>query len=315
MCVIPNTTEYAECLTTLAARTRTIASGEANAYIWLQRGFQLQQLHDLAGAVRDFTRALDRADELTAEHQAWVYDHRNTCLRQLDRFDEAVADGEAAVARLPEEPDYRLNLGYARLRGGDAAGGLADLNHALALQPDLDLARIYRGRAYMELGQHAAAIADHTYILDKSDRDLAYHLQLARAQSYLALQRYGDVLADCAEAEQHVGADKFGARYQVHLLRGYAYLGLGQAEAALGEFTRTIAYKPDLLEIYLWRGVTYRRLGDSLSAADDLATFVARFPGGARQAMQLIANAMETTSGAPTAQPVAATPLELLVAA
>ena len=116
---------------------------------------------------------------------------------------------------------------------------------------------------------------------------------------------------------RHVGGDKFGARYQVHLLRGYAYLGLGQAEAALGEFTRTIAYKPDLLEIYLWRGVTYRRLGDSLSAADDLATFVARFPGGVSQAMQLIANAMETLPGAATSQPLplAAAPSELLVPA
>ena len=107
----------------LEAQTRTIARGEATAYIWLQRGFKLQQLPDLEDAVRDDTRALALAAQLTAENRAWVSDHRNTCLHRLKRCEAAVADGEAAVAGLPLESEYPLILGYARLRGSDADGG------------------------------------------------------------------------------------------------------------------------------------------------------------------------------------------------
>ena len=62
--MLPDTKAYSEWAADLARYAREVAQGNVGAFTRLRRGFQLQQLHDLPEAVRDYTRALDQRAEL-----------------------------------------------------------------------------------------------------------------------------------------------------------------------------------------------------------------------------------------------------------
>jgi tetratricopeptide (TPR) repeat protein len=289
MCVKPLTPEYDACMTQLAAQTRTIASGQAPAIAWLYRGGCLQMLRDLAGATRDYDRAIERGAELSPHELAQVYDSRNVCRRQLSDFAGAVADGEQAVALHPEVARYHTNLGFARMWAGDAAAGIADLTHALALDPEEFWALGYRGMCYQRIAAYEQAITDFSRLL--SEPGTSYFIWLSRADSYVSLELFEQAIADCDQAARVAG--ELDEDFRIYLLRGYCHFRLGDLDAALGDLARAVALQSDLAEIRLWRGLVYRALGDEAAAADDLAGFVTHHPHGAAAALQRIAAAME----------------------
>ena len=289
MCVTPLTPEYNDCVKYLADQTGLIASGTAPAITWLYRGGALQMLRDLAGAARDYDRAIARGGELSRHELAQVYDSRNVCRRQLSDFAGAVADGEQAVALHPEMPRYHSNLGFARMWAGDASGGIADLTHALELDPQEYWALGYRGMCYQRLGAHERAIADFNRLL--SDPATSYFILLSRADSYVSLEQFEQAIADCDAAALRAGEKD--EDYRIYTLRGYCYFRLGDMDAALGNLSRAVALRSNLAELYLWRGLIYRAIGDEAAAADDLAEFATRHPRGAAAAFQRIATAMK----------------------
>lgn len=63
--------------------------------------------------------------------------NRGTCLFQLGRLDEAVASLEHVVASAPRHHQGWLNLGEARVLGGDDAGAEAAFRAAIAVAPEV----------------------------------------------------------------------------------------------------------------------------------------------------------------------------------
>ena len=293
MCVKPLTPEYDQCVAWLAEYTQAIASGRAPAITWLHRGGCLQSLRDLAGAVRDYSRALACSDELSARELAQVYDSRCVCRRQLDDLAGAIADGEQAVALAPRNARYAADLGFARLRAGDRAGALAELNRALALDPQESWALSYRGMCYQVLGDHEQAVADFTHLL-AIDPQVSFYVFVSRARSYMELERFTEAIADCNVAAERAGVAL--EDYRIYLLRGYCYLRMGEPGAALGDLSRAIALAPGLAELYRWRGLAYQALGDAAAAADDFNQFVARHSSGAVHALQELAEVLAAPS-------------------
>jgi tetratricopeptide (TPR) repeat protein len=274
MCVRPFTPQYHTCLAELAQYTQTIATQSAPAVTWLYRGGCLQNLHDLRGAVRNYNQALERAGELTLAEVAQVYASRGVCKRQLDDKLGAVADGEQAIL-LDPKAKYYTDLGMARYWAGTLEAAIADFNQALALDGDESWSIAYRGLSYQGLGEHTAAIADLTQLIDLPVR-VSYNLYLYRARSFTALDRFEEAIADCDIAAHRAAVEDFNI-YQV---RGYCYFRLGNLAAALGDFSRAVALNPDVHGFYLWRGLVYQALGDHYSATNDLADFVLLHPQG-----------------------------------
>ena len=289
MCVKPLTAEYDACVRQLAAQTALIAGGHAPAIAWLHRGGCLQMLRDLAGATRDYDRAVARGAELSAHDLAQVYDSRNVCRRQLSDFAGAIADGEQAVMLHPEMARYYANLGFARMWAGEVTAGIADLDHALELDPQEYWALGYRGMCYQRVDAHEQAIADFNALL--LDPTASYFILLSRANSYVSLERFEQAIADCDAAALRAG--EIDEDFRVYTLRGYCQFRLGNLDAALGDLARAVALSPSEAELYLWRGLIYRALGDDLAATDDLALFVTRRAGGPAAALQRLANSME----------------------
>jgi tetratricopeptide (TPR) repeat protein len=289
MCVKPLTAEYDDCVKYLADQTRVIASGSAPAITWLRRGGCLQMLRDLAGAVRDYDRAIARGQELSAQELAQVYDSRNVCRRQLSDFVGAIADGQQAVALHPEMARYHANLGFARMWAGEPTAGIVDLTKALDLDPQEYWALGYRGMCYQRIGAHEQAIADFNRLL--VDPATSYFIWLSRADSYVSLEQFGLAIADCDAAA--IRAGEIDEDYRIYTLRGYCHLRLGELDAALGDLARGVALGGDEPEVQLWRGLIYRAIGDESAAADDLAVFATHHPRGTAVALQRIALAME----------------------
>jgi tetratricopeptide (TPR) repeat protein len=297
MCVFQNTPAYEKCVRELAAFSREIGRGAAPAITWLYRGGCLQNLRDLAGAVRDYDVAVARGAELTPTELAQVYDSRSISRRQLKDFAGAVADGEQAVTLIPDNARYWANLGDARYWAQDYDGAITALNRALSLNPEETWAYAYRGRCRQRRGEHEPAIADLTLAL--SDKFSSYHLLLDRAESFFWLGRYAEAIADCAEAEQRAGSEE---NYRINLIRGCASLLSGDPDRALGDLAHALVINKSAPELYLWRGLAFRALGDETAAAADLAIFAARHPGGAARAAREMADALELVS-APAASP------------
>jgi tetratricopeptide (TPR) repeat protein len=256
---------------------------------WLYRGGCLQMLRDLPGAARDYGRAIALAEDLSAHELAQAYDSRNACRRQLSDFAGAIADGEQAVALHPEMARYYANLGFARMWAGDLVRGIADLTHALELDPEEYWALGYRGMCYQRSGAHEQAIADFNRLL--SDPATSYFILLSRANSYVSLEQFEAAITDCDEAALRAG--EIDEDFRNSTLRGYCHFRLGNLDAALGDLARAVALRSNLGELYLWRGLIYRALGDETAATDDLALFVTHHPDGAAAALQRIATSME----------------------
>lgn len=279
MCVHPNTPEYDYCVHEMAALTKLMANGQATAKDWIQRGVFLQQMGEIPGAIRDFQRALARRAELSVEQLAYLYAMRGICYRRSLMFEPAIADLRQAVTLTPAIGHYWSCLGVALFYQGAFEQAIVELTRAIELEPTNERSWETRAKSYQALNQHEAALADfdHRIAMDVPVEPLTY---TRRAYSHLVLGRYDQVIADCDRAER---ADAHGNTIDIHRIRGHARFALGDAAAALGDFSRAIALQPDMAELYLWRGQVYRALGDQLTAVDELMEYAKRRAGSATQ--------------------------------
>jgi tetratricopeptide (TPR) repeat protein len=282
MCVHPNTPEYDRCLRDVAELTRVIGSGKATAQDYLNRAEWLQLMSEIPGAVRDYTRALARREELTLDDLAFLYVRRGVCYRRLARYPQALEDIQQAIALKPETEYYWSCLGMVRYHQHDYRQGVADLTYALELDPVNDeRSWEFRGLCYQSLGEHEAAIADFSHRLGMAVEPFA-KLYAYRAYSYVMLGRNAEALADCQRGS---ALDPHGGPFELYRLMGHAYFALGDAAGALGAFSQALALAPEVAELHLWRGQAFHALGDEAAAADDFTEFVRRHPDGAAQAL------------------------------
>ncbi|MCQ4041432.1 tetratricopeptide repeat protein [Streptantibioticus rubrisoli] len=115
------------------ARTALDTAVEADpecAQAWATRAVLAFETGDLAGAVDDFSRSLEIAED------AVVLLNRGSVHQELNRWHRAIADFDRAVALDPEEPDGWLRRGTCRLRVGDLPGARLDFERFVTLAPD-----------------------------------------------------------------------------------------------------------------------------------------------------------------------------------
>jgi tetratricopeptide (TPR) repeat protein len=277
----------AACEELLRQTTCAITAGAADAQVFARRAEALQRLGDRAGAVRDYSRAIDRGVALSADELAAAYDGRGVCRLWLGDRAGAIADGERAVVLAPRQARYHAHLGRARRRAGDPAGALSDLERALALDASERLAWHERGRCHQALGQHERALDDFGHLL--AIGRATYRTLLERAQSHLALGSFGMALVECEMAARQMPA----ADAQVYRLRGIVLYLIGDLYSALCDLSRAIGLGGELAELYLRRGLVYRALGDQRAAREDMSEYARRHPAGAAPALREIAAAID----------------------
>lgn len=279
MCVAPETSDFADTVHSLQHYTEHINNGEASAILYLKRGTAYQQLRALEAALKDYDRALAFDPPLDRISQATVQDNRNTCLRQLSRYSEAIDAGREATRLAPDTARYHTNLGFVLYWSGDYDAALKSLERALGLDKDEAWAYGYRGMIYSLTGRPELAIKDFNIVIGTgSAMSMLYSW---RAQTYLQLGNY-----EAAETDSNTGIER-SEHDDWHLwaLRGWARYEQDKLADALGDFNESIAMHPDHYA-YLGRALIYRVLGADDAAEIDTDKFVQSHPQGAIAALQ-----------------------------
>jgi Zn-dependent protease/Flp pilus assembly protein TadD len=259
-------------------------------YYFIDRGNYYLKRSDFDPALREFTRAIERAPE-----RSGVYISRAIVFMNLLDFVHAKADTDRALA-LDKDNFVAWTLRGELLsleKHSDAA--LEAYNHAITLRANWNIAFLDRGSLYQELGKLPQALIDMDRAVDLSHGSAITHLlrSILRYQmgDQPGSQRDADQALRYAPHWMLVFPEIFLLNFAGHLdwaLDYYwraiehmpqAYQSFqGRADAcrvnqryewAIADYNRAIHLAPRQAEVYLGRGQAYQQLGQAdLAEAD-----------------------------------------------
>ena len=252
----------------LAMGTAVLALGRRGAGPMAARALLAGFVLVLAIVAREQTRVWRDSVTLwtqVIQHDASVptaYTHRAWGLQQQGNVDGALADLDRALALDPENEEALSTRGTVHLMRQDFARARADLDAAVRLRPGSSAAWNNRGLVRMNQGDLAGSIEDFSRAIELSPR--SHEGYLNRGVALGATKRYAEALADIDHA---IALMPDNAR--AHLLRGVTRLEMGDAAGALAAHDEAIRLAPESAEAYAARAQTYERLGRFADALRD----------------------------------------------
>jgi adenylate cyclase len=184
---------------------------------------------DLAGAMREYQRAIELKPNYATGHQ-WL---GNDPLVSFGRFDEAIAEGKRAVELDPLSPVINADLGvtlYLARRYDDA---IEQLRKTLAIDPTFFYGHYNLGITLQLKGDLPAAIAEYEKARQLSYDSLVLAL-LGAAKGWAGDKNAAEqALKDFDEAAQNQDVDEYS--------RALLFLGLNNKEEALRSIERAVA--------------------------------------------------------------------------
>lgn len=192
------------------------------------------------------------------------YNNRGFAYVEQERYEEAIADYDTAIAVAPLYWRAWFNRGVAWLEKGEADGAIADFDRALQIWP---MFRTYhmRGMAFEKKGMTAAA---------RRDYERAIALEPSYVEPYLSLGvlhgRMGQLDRAVALFDEAIAIDPNHPRAYGN--RGFAYALRGEPDKALRDFDRANQLDPSNADGFINRGNLHRQLGDYARAAADFRT-------------------------------------------
>jgi tetratricopeptide (TPR) repeat protein len=207
---------------------------------------QIQRAQTVANALglsaNDFQVQLEqyRADpvsQIQALQAAQLLFKANSALEQ-EKYEEAVAAYDAALAIKPDDPDILGNKGIALRRLERIEEAIAAYDAALALKPDDPGALYNKGNALDELGRYEDAIAayDAALALKPDLHEALYN----KGNALVNLGRYEDAIA-AYDAALAIKPDDPGALYNKACIYGLQ----GKVEPTLENLATAIQLNPD----------------------------------------------------------------------
>jgi tetratricopeptide (TPR) repeat protein len=154
--------------------------------------------------------------------------------------------------------------------GGQFAEAVAAYSTALECDPHHAKARLGRGLALQQTGEHEAAIRDFTDVVQRFPKWAGLYITYySRAYSYKALGRLTAAVDDCNQVMQG-NPDHIDALY----LRGVALKELGDFEHAAEDLNAVIEADPTYHEAYYARGTLFYMQRRWEEAIADLSDFL-----------------------------------------
>jgi tetratricopeptide (TPR) repeat protein len=168
-------------------------------------------------------------------------------LSALERFDQALAVYDRAVAQQPDRAEHHYNRANTLSSLARAADAVDAYDAALALEPAFAEAWANRGGAFRKLGRNEVALVSY-------DRALALEPRLVealfnKASLLAAMERPLDALAAFDKALSVESKSAAG-----YLMRGQLLQQLGRTEQALADFTNAARLDPRNATAHLLRG-------------------------------------------------------------
>lgn len=218
----------------------------------LRRSEVFRGLKNMEGALRDANRALAmcRDDE--------VLFARGTLFYHMQRYDDAIADMEEALAQKPAAEGFK-DLALVKLAKGDLSGALVATDEALRLDPKNAPALRLRYAVKARKQDHAGAQAE-------LDAYLALEPDSVEALMWRGEYRYNGGRVDCAAADFERAIVLAPTNPQAYYGRGIAFIRAGEPKKSLPLFAQASALNPRFTKAYSGRAEAYMMLHDYAAA-------------------------------------------------
>jgi len=207
---------------------------------------------------------------------AQVHNNLGYVLRERGEHEKAVAEFREAIRLDGTYVPPRVLLGASLLALGRTADALATLRRAVALAPDLPLARLQLAQAEQAAGDWAGAVEQYRSLakIDPSSADFRYGL----GTSYLRLSE------ECLRELQQVAPGSA----RVHQAQGHGLRLQGRPDDALEAFAKAAEADPSLPEIHLAMAQIHMEQGRYADARREAAAEMRVVPesAGARALLQ-----------------------------
>jgi tetratricopeptide (TPR) repeat protein len=225
-------------------------------------------------------------------------------LVQRGRYDEAIADFEAALAIDPRSQDALRFLGLAHSDKGDVPRALQAFERAIAADASDPWPLMIRSITYAREGDRQRALADVEraltltgssssdaflvraavyYFLDdlnraRDDLDTALRLSAANGQAHRLLARLHvrEGRLDDADRSLSVAERLMPGDVSVLFVRGLLALARRDYTAAVRSLDASLAINPAHAEGFAARGAAHEGLGNTARAIDDYRTAIGR---------------------------------------
>jgi serine/threonine-protein kinase len=190
---------------------------------------------------------------------AIAHDSLGGALQARGDLQAAIAEHRAAVRLKPGMTSAHVNLGVALRRKGNVDAAIAELREALRLDPDLPLAHNNLGNALHEKGDLDGAIAEHRETLRLKPDSAGAHTNLGNV-----LRQKGDL--DGALAEQREAVRLSPELAEAHYNLGKVLHVRGDLDEALAEQRTAIRLRPEQADFHLGLGAILFDRGDRKAA-------------------------------------------------
>jgi len=190
--------------------------------------------------------------------------------RDIDFYDEAIADATRAIKLNPKD-DAAYNVrGVNKVMGGNHKGAISDYDQAIALNPKCNVYYHNRAMSKQETGDLTGAIADYSHAIELAPRDGDEFIYRGTAK-----QDAGDLhgaIADCTRALELWPRDLYA--YDVRSIARYLNRDW---PGALADFKKYCDIsKGDELYAHLFIWIIQTRLGEKSAANGGLAIYAAK---------------------------------------
>jgi tetratricopeptide (TPR) repeat protein len=199
------------------------------------------------------------------------------------QFDRAQKIYEQVVKLDSRSAEGHSNLGFAFYMQGNYPRAIEEFQKSLDLDPRLEETEILLALSYFDTGQlqRAIPLLEKAYQRKKDDPDVAAHLGLAYLREQQAdkalvvISHWAEIQPDSPEAlyfkgkaAQYVASNTFARltkvapdSYRTFQLEAEMLRQRGLAPAAINEYKKAIAQKPDAAGLHYALGTLYREVG------------------------------------------------------
>lgn len=162
---------------------------------YFELGMKSMQRQSYRAAKAYFTQAIESDPE-----NPEIYYYRSRSSFMLDRLEDTLADLEKALALNPDYAPAYVGFGTVYQQQGKLEEALANFNHAISLQPDFVDALLYRAEIYRNDQNFDSAIQDYSKIVESFSEDtppvMLYNVHVNRAWVYMANNMVSEGITD-----------------------------------------------------------------------------------------------------------------------
>lgn len=210
------------------------------------------------------TEAETRIADLNQVQAAEIF-NQGIDLYKAGKFDEAIAKFNSSL-ELKKDPKVYLQKGITYLKMKKDPEAINEINSAIAIDTNYDMAYLTLGGAYFAEKDYKNAIANYQKALDKTSNDAvkkSCHESLkglyfqAGAADFTA-KKYDSAIENFTKANEQVPYD------QAYLWLGKSYTEKKKYESALEAFDKADSIKATVTEgaIAYYKGALYKQKGD-----------------------------------------------------